>query len=1111
MVSLSSFDRDTGLATLAIDAGVDGDADKALIAAWNPGDAGADATAWRETAYVGSLASGTTEVTYTIPADWRAKSGAVRFFLMERTAPYVSRYACITGTPGPWIDTGIIPTTNTDIRVTATHPMDMAPFGVSTRCYLFSNDGDGWGSAKYHYGFFGVSGSVEGVPRGTAPREHWLNATGAYIDGVRYVTFDPAKFTEPTAFYTLTLFGRRDNTNGSIGKQRSTCSIYSARIDTNGAPAHVYVPCRSPENIVTLYDRVTGMFAEVKGSGSFSAGTEVCPAPEDCGVVESATDAITFAPAITVVSRDIAQGTMTLAFSEGHDEGLLLAVADGADRGTTLASWTDSAFIAKVPAESNTVTVTLPQTWWNAGKQMRFLWASAVDCPYDYPVEWLYTAGSAYANFGWIPTPQTEIAVCAKSPADVCHFGVTVYFYLFCNGGSTFYGYFGNVGSFAAYNSSSSFRELRLGPSGAYLDGVQKAAFTTATYQALGKATSVPFRRDWTNGGLTKTGNCWVKYAKLWERGRLVVDCVPCVKGGVAGFWDRVQGKFYGSAVSAQFTAGDVVFPVSDDGEVLTWSEPISLALDTSVAWDGGGADNAFTTAANWVGDVLPDFANGSAFPSFATYGDAAVLTAPAMVRGLKFNARNDFQISASAPGAALTIGPGGITMENNPAETLTTWRQARFACPIVLADDQTWDLSANTQRRVQLTENADLQGASNVTLTVTGKGVLGLAGVNSFAGDVRLEGGMTKVLAKERPFGTAAEGGKVYVDLSKDATFEMYGGVIDKPLVVTGGNELSARFACNDYSGATNYFLAPISVVGARLLAKVEAPTVFAGGGAFAGMCFTGSGPVVFRDTPIRTGAWFDFWGTRDIHFMTPSNRVPLTFDGTWGRGASVLHLWADYVFYNYDSWLKLAGSTKVDLHGHPQNFGDVEILGGGCRVTSGEPADFFAFNNTIETTFYGVFEGQVNLVKSGGKRVELASRSTSTGFLRVQNGPFTILSNACWSGTSVYVGAEATNRKPSLRLRHSDCFADPRNTTLTLTTTSAAFFKDYAPDANPVISLDEGVRQIFGEVWLDGRRLAGGTWGSSESPASHKDDVHFSGKGVIFARGEGSVIVVR
>ena len=120
---------------------------------------------------------------------------------MADVPPYDARLASLrTPSAGPYIDTGFVPTTNSDIRVKAYNPGDMAAFGVSGKCYLFSNQqAAAYPSGSYYFGFFGATGSTQSAPRGTVPHEHWINATGAHIDGICYFAFDPSALTTTTS------------------------------------------------------------------------------------------------------------------------------------------------------------------------------------------------------------------------------------------------------------------------------------------------------------------------------------------------------------------------------------------------------------------------------------------------------------------------------------------------------------------------------------------------------------------------------------------------------------------------------------------------------------------------------------------------------------------------------------------------------------------------------------------------------------------------------------------------------------------------------------------------------------------------------------------------
>ena len=272
-VTVASCDRSTGATVLSISAAEAGDGAKALVAAWSPSDVGNAVTNARETVYVGAVAAAETEKSFTIPSAWRAKAGFVRFYLMADVPPYDTRLESLqVPSAGAYIDTGFVPNTNSDIRVKAYHPGDMAPFGVSGKCYLFCNSPVSYATANYFFGFFGASGNTSAAPRGTAPHVHKINAKGAYVDGICYYAFDPASLTTTTTS-TLTLFARKNDSNTTVGKQ-GECTIYWAQLRQNGTLEHDYVPCVK-DGVATLYDRAQGAFCTVKGNGAFTAGAEI--------------------------------------------------------------------------------------------------------------------------------------------------------------------------------------------------------------------------------------------------------------------------------------------------------------------------------------------------------------------------------------------------------------------------------------------------------------------------------------------------------------------------------------------------------------------------------------------------------------------------------------------------------------------------------------------------------------------------------------------------------------------------------------------------------------------------------------------------------------------
>ena len=291
-VTVASCARATGATTLSISAAEAGDGDKTLFAAWSSSNI-VDIADASETAYVGVVAEADTEKSFTIPSEWLSNGGVVSFFLMADVPPYDALLTYIrSASAGPYIDTGFVPDTSSDVRAKTYNPANtgVVPFGVKGMLTFFSV----WYSAPdpttgaYYVSFFGASGSGTGgrgatVPRKAGPHEYKINATGAYIDGNLYQSFNSADFTESTT-NSMTLFARK--VDGETVGSQGDCTIYWAQLRQNGVLVHDYVPCRK-NGIATLYDRVDGTLCAVKGSGSFTAGDALDPDARDCGGIES--------------------------------------------------------------------------------------------------------------------------------------------------------------------------------------------------------------------------------------------------------------------------------------------------------------------------------------------------------------------------------------------------------------------------------------------------------------------------------------------------------------------------------------------------------------------------------------------------------------------------------------------------------------------------------------------------------------------------------------------------------------------------------------------------------------------------------------------------------
>jgi hypothetical protein len=204
------------------------------------------------------------------------------------------------------------------------------------------------------------------------------------------------------------------------------------------------------------------------------------------------------------------------------------------------------------------------------------------------------------------------------------------------------------------------------------------------------------------------------------------------------------------------------------------------------------------------------------------------------------------------------------------------------------------------------------------------------------------------------------------------------------------------------------------------------------------------------------------------------------------------------------------------MDLHGFDQEVGDLKT-GSEGRIRSAEPATLIAAYDGNSSVTWGAgagIDGAVSFTKSGPTSLTINGTNTTTGALIAKNGPLVIGETGCWQSTDVRIGATNSNRHASLQLKRSNSFADPRHTMLTMTasTRTSGFYTDCGESREPELKLDAGVNAVFKGVILNGRCLAPGTWGGSESSAEHKDATHFSGSGMITVlTGRGFFLIVR
>jgi fibronectin-binding autotransporter adhesin len=246
----------------------------------------------------------------------------------------------------------------------------------------------------------------------------------------------------------------------------------------------------------------------------------------------------------------------------------------------------------------------------------------------------------------------------------------------------------------------------------------------------------------------------------------------------------------------------------------------LSLAYDAPGAtrtWDGGGTDNNWTTATNWVGDVAPIAGDDLAFPEGAARL-SAVNNFPAST---PFNSIAIRGSGYTLSGATLVLG-GGISATH-------TSGVSRVGFPIQLSANQTFSNSTNgslyftgttidlngrnltfdgTAGEIQVI-SAAIVGAGDVIKT--GAGYLGLVPGSSYTGATEVRQGRVAVHSGSA-LGGPASGTTVFpgATLNPGGTFTSA-----EPLVLHGALNIGGfQFGTNVWTGPITLMATNVSIL---------------------------------------------------------------------------------------------------------------------------------------------------------------------------------------------------------------------------------------------------------------------------------------------------------
>jgi len=545
--------------------------------------------------------------------------------------------------------------------------------------------------------------------------------------------------------------------------------------------------------------------------------------------------------------------------------------------------------------------------------------------------------------------------------------------------------------------------------------------------------------------------------------------------------------------------AADGTRTAMESGKTYTSSDIAALGSGVSVkvehaeqasvpvTWTGGGANTAFATEANW--SAMPDLAADNAVATFATGGSSADVTAAASLKGIVFDAANNFDIGGDA---ALTIYEGGIDAADTSAA-----RVYNVSTPLTVAAPSVWTVGENATVKLSGT----LGGLLDTSIRTEGEGAVYFMGNGGdFAGDVTLSNATVSISGTG--LGTSYDG---TVEISgipyNQKGFYFSNATVNKAIRLVEDPSSSTYGSGKLFVGqaGTSTFNGPITLENnyVRLKANSGCTNVYNGGmtttlrSSVRGAVVLGAGMHVFAGKPFDFNAWMsDVDGNSTI--AVSSNKVADLCLGNSKTGNPTMRIAADKPFV-YCANFRLRSNARLYLDGHDMEVSNLQMADSANAIVESDSHAVLRLKSQSSAIAAAVqFCGGASLEKAGSATLTLTGASSSTGTVEVTSGTLTIGEGGSWTNAAA---VKATGGV--LSLGHSQAIG--RHT-------------DVHVANGAYLHLASGVQQIAGYLYLDGSDTPAsrGVWGATGSGAQHIDDEHFTGSGTLTLLGDGSGLTV-
>ena len=491
---------------------------------------------------------------------------------------------------------------------------------------------------------------------------------------------------------------------------------------------------------------------------------------------------------------------------------------------------------------------------------------------------------------------------------------------------------------------------------------------------------------------------------------------------------------------------------------------PAATVADT---WKAEGDAGLMSDASSWVGESAPNLVTGEFLPTFASAGSGAVVNTGSVVKGIVFNAENDFALTGTSP---LTVLGDGIT-----AAAAESAREYTVSVPLVAGLSQTWSVGENATVAIE----GNFGGSRAATVTKTGSGTLDISGTNPYAGALAVTSGRLRLSGV---FGrSAATDGELTI--SSGVASMLAGVTVNKPVMQNmkdNEGELSVEaWTTNVFNGRVSLSCAKhgsIAFGDGAVVVYEDGLSVSLSSRKFYPIA-AGTPTVVplirFKGSPSvlsssasdifspRVTCRFETFGNAIVRCeaAATSSRLEATVDYAWNGTDGI----EQFDIAAKDTVIDV-GSTRQCIQRITVNNLDTKqysttVVGNGGTLE-------IAPNEAFELPLNRVaFTQSVSLQKHGAATLTLSGAAAmSYGDVAVTNGVLEFAADASWlNGTNVTVSGSGTlkvNAANTFNRKHAVIrFAD-----------------------NGVIEVPAGVTQVFAEGW-DGDTKMRGTYKTGES----------------------------